>query len=106
MQKKLTARDVETLQPEPGKRVEVFDTVVKGLALRITESGHKSWSVHYRVDGKLRRHTIGAADKFTLADARKAAYNAARDAATTGKDAAAEKREARLQATRAGDAFG
>ncbi|ODS53223.1 MAG: hypothetical protein ABS36_14970 [Acidobacteria bacterium SCN 69-37] len=99
MQKKLTARDVETLQPEPGKRVEVFDTVIKGLALRITESGHKSWSVHYRVDGKLRRHTIGTVDKFSLAKAREKAYEASRDAATTGTDAGAEKRAKRQQAT-------
>lgn len=98
MQKKLTARDVETLQPEPGKRVEVFDTVQKGLALRITESGHKSWSVHYRIDGKLRRYTIGPVDKFTLADARRKAYEVSRDAATKGKDAGAEKRAKRLQA--------
>src|SRR5690606_17001096 len=76
-----------------------FDTVQKGLALRITESGHKSWSVHYRVDGKLRRHTIGTVDTFSLAKAREKAYEAARDAAPKGKDAGAEKRAKRQQAT-------
>src|SRR6187402_2349030 len=98
MRLKLTARDVETLKPERGKRVEVFDTVVHGLALRITESGHKSWSVHYRVAGKLRRHTIGTVEKFALAEARKAAYDATRGAAK-GEDAGRKKREARLAAT-------
>lgn len=95
---KLTARDVDSLKSATGKRVEIFDAVVRGLALRITESGHKSWSVHYRVGGRLRRHTIGSVEKVTLAEARKLAYNAARDA-VKGKDAAAEKKAARLGET-------
>jgi integrase len=95
---KLTARDVDALKGTPGKRVEIFDAVVRGLALRVTESGHKSWSVHYRVGGRLRRHTIGTVAQFTLAEARAAAYDAARGAAK-GKDAGAEKKATRLGET-------
>ena len=37
MKKKLTEIAVQKLAPEAGKRLEVFDTLTPGLALRITE---------------------------------------------------------------------
>ena len=43
---------VGKLSPEAGKRLEVFDTLTPGLALRVTEAGKKSWSVTYRVAGR------------------------------------------------------
>ncbi len=52
MKKKLTEIAVQKLAPEAGKRLEVFDTLTPGLALRITEGGKKSWSVMYRVAGR------------------------------------------------------
>ncbi|WP_291239804.1 hypothetical protein [Gemmobacter sp.] len=42
MKKKLTEVAVQKLAPEAGKRIEVFDTLTPGLALRITEAGKKS----------------------------------------------------------------
>ena len=43
----LTARKVETPKPTPGKRIELFDATVSGLTFRVTETGHKIWTVHY-----------------------------------------------------------
>ncbi len=42
MKKKLTEMAVGKLNPEAGKRLEVFDTLTPGLALRITEAGKKA----------------------------------------------------------------
>ncbi len=60
---RLNARTVATLKPTT-KRRDVFDTgtgAVRGLTLRITASGHKSWTLVYRVDGRKKRVTIGSA---------------------------------------------
>lgn len=51
MKKKLTEMAVSKIAPEAGRRLEVFDTLTPGLALRVTERGKKSWSVMYRAGG-------------------------------------------------------
>ena len=57
---KFTARTIETIRPVPGRRIDVFDASLPGLALRVTASGHKSWTVHYRnAARRLRRLTLG-----------------------------------------------
>jgi integrase len=50
MRKKLTVPFIKTLKPGP-KRIEVYDTAVTGLALMITETGHKSFPVRGRIRG-------------------------------------------------------
>ncbi len=107
MKKKLTEMAVSKLAPEAGRRLEVFDTVTPGLALRITEGGKKSWSVMYRVAGRgdggnrgpLRRMTLGAYPLIDLKAARDKAREAL-DLADRGddpsdrrKDELAEKRD-------------
>jgi len=100
MKKKLTEIAVQKLNPEAGKRLEVFDTLTPGLALRITESGKKSWSVMYRVAGRgdggnrgaLRRMTLGAYPLIDLRDARERA-RAAIDLADRGDDPADKRRD-------------
>jgi len=42
--KVLTDLYVEKLKPTRGRRVEIFDATFPGLALRVSESGRKSWS--------------------------------------------------------------
>ena len=72
MQKRITsARQVETLPPSD-MRQELRDGEVKGLILRITPAGDKSWSVLYsrQPDGKKRRITIGPFPAVTLEKAR------------------------------------
>src|SRR4051812_10683283 len=65
----LTARTVKSIKPT-STRVEYFDTEVPGLALRVSPTGAKSWTVFYRHRGRLRRLTIGSAKAITLAKAR------------------------------------
>lgn len=44
---KFTARTIETPRADPG-RVDYFDASVPDLALRVTPSEYKSWTVHDR----------------------------------------------------------
>jgi len=57
--KKLTDLFVERIAPPSKGRLEYFDTTFPALALRVTDTGHKSWSLFYRTAGRLRRYTIG-----------------------------------------------
>ena len=57
--KGLTELFVERVKPPAQGRAEYFDAAFRGLALRVTETGHKSSSLHYRIGGKQRRFTIG-----------------------------------------------
>jgi integrase len=48
--------------PQPGRRSGYaihYDTAVKGLGLRVTRQGAKSFILNYRADGIERRYTIG-----------------------------------------------
>jgi hypothetical protein len=56
---KLNAKMVERLKPAAGKRLDYHDTIVRGLSLRITEQGAKSWRVLYRHRQRLRALTLG-----------------------------------------------
>ncbi|AJE46148.1 phage integrase [Celeribacter indicus] len=75
---------VSKIAPEAGRRLEVFDALTPGLALRVTEGGKKSWSVMYRVAGRgtggnrgpLRRMTLGAYPLIDLKAARERAREA------------------------------
>ena len=100
MKKKFTDVSVEKMVPVAGKRLEVFDTLTPGLALRITEGGKKSWSVMYRVAGRgeggnrggLRRMTLGAYPLIDLKAAREKA-RAALDLADRGDDPADQRKD-------------
>jgi integrase len=93
--KKLTDLFVERVKPPAHGRVEYFDASFGGLALRVTDHGHKSWSLHFRMGGRLRRHTIGNYPTIKPADARRRAQRAL-DRAREGIDPAEEKRASRL----------
>jgi hypothetical protein len=85
-------------------RVEYFDTTFPALALRVTDSGHKSWSLFYRANGRLRRYTIGPYPAFDPAPARKAASTALHKV-QAGGDPAEEKRARRLAPKAEADDF-
>lgn len=87
---KLTAAAVERIKPPSAGRVEYFDAMLPAFGLRVTERGHKSWIVFYRVGGRQRRMTLGSYPALTLAEARKDARNALRRAAE-GNDPATER---------------
>ena len=102
--KKLTDLFVDRVKAPSSGRVEFFDTTFPGLALRVTDSGHKSWSVFYRAAGHQRRYTIGPYPAFKPADARKAA-SAALHRVESGVDPADEKKARRKAGAPAADHF-
>jgi integrase len=98
MRKKLTDRYVECLKAPPSnERLEVFDATFPGLAIRVTNRGHKSWSVYYRANGRHVRYTIGPFPAFLPAAARKAASDVLHRV-EAGGDPAEEKRARRRAA--------
>lgn len=95
--RKLTARIVEGITSS-GKRTQIFDTEQRGLCLRISESGEKSFSVCYKHSGRMKRFTLGKFPEVSLADAR----SRARDALTkvaNGVDPQQHKKIERLAET-------
>ena len=71
---KLTIPRIADLKCEPGKRDRlVFDDEQKGLAVRVTATGSKSYLAQYTIGGQRRRVPLGSVDAVALADARKAA---------------------------------
>jgi len=57
---RLTDKYVQSVKAKPGERLEVFDQDVRGLILRVTPAGRKSWVFRYRTpDGVQRRHALG-----------------------------------------------
>ena len=95
---KFTARNIEGLVVT--RRTDFTDPTYRGLTLRVTPSGSKSWALLYRrqSDGKKRRVTIGLFPDKGLADARKAAVEF-RAAINRGEDPAAKKVAQRKLAT-------
>lgn len=89
----LTDRFVATVLAPSGGRLEIRDQKTKGLILRISTGGAKSWSVLYRrrIDGRRRRCTLGQYPEVSLADARAAALDALARVAR-GEDPAREQR--------------
>jgi integrase len=67
---KLTSAAIEKLKTSNGRRQEFFDSLLPGLALRVTKRGVKSWVLFYRPDRKLVRVTLGRYPILSLADAR------------------------------------
>jgi len=56
---KLTNTVAKGLQADPTKHVLYRDTMMPGLALRITQNGHKTFVVNYSFEGRERRMRIG-----------------------------------------------
>lgn len=65
----LTAKMLDEL-PTPNTRKEYFDDTIKGLTLRITKTGIKTFSVMKRVNGKMVRTTLGRYPTLTIKQAR------------------------------------
>ncbi len=73
---KLTHHAVENAAPPEKGRLEYWDNLVPGLALRVTDKRAKSWILMYRLHGKQGRLTIGSYPAYSLADARDEAREA------------------------------
>ena len=95
--RKLTARIVESMAAS-GERTQIFDTEQRGLCLRISESGEKSFSVCYKHTGRMKRLTLGKFPEVSLADARSRAREALNKVAN-GVDPQQHKKIERLADT-------
>jgi integrase len=89
--RKLTDLFVERVKPPASGRAEYFDASFGGLSLRVTEHGAKSWAVLYRMNGRLRRYTIGTYPAIKPAQARREATTAL-ERVRQGIDPTAEKK--------------
>lgn len=89
----MTARFCETAKPIERRQTDYFDTVTKGLCLRISPAGTRAWNLVYTkpTDGKRARMKIGRYPEMTLAKARERARDA-RAGLGEGADPVAEKR--------------
>ena len=65
------------LAPARGQTI-LWDTDVKGFALRVTPGGAKSFLLDYRVDGRQRRNTIGSFPDWSVQAARTRPRNSSR----------------------------
>lgn len=70
MKRKLTAKFIENQKPDPAKRLDFRDELMPGLVLRVSTSGTKTFCLHKRLNGKMRRLTIGRYGVFSLSEAR------------------------------------
>src|SRR5262249_17085951 len=91
---RLTAKFVENAKPG-FVRQEIPDGT--GLYLLLQPSGHRSWAVRYRVNGKPARHRMGAWPAVSLHDARVAAAEALRQI-KFGNDPARARQAAKIKA--------
>ena len=91
----LTARYLSHLKSH-GKRYEVFDAIVPGLAIRVSASGRKTFTLYYRHRRRMRRVGLGRYPDVLLEKARKIATQH-RGRIFDGADPAAEKQTEHAQ---------
>ena len=76
----------------PERQIDIPDTKVSGLALRVASSGKKSWTFRYRnIAGDQKRVGLGRYPAVKLVDARDAAYRLLATIADGGDPAATKK---------------
>lgn len=73
MSNRLTNALVRAAEPPERGQQFVWDTEIKGFALRVTARGAKAFVVDYRARGRQRRITIGSYPDWTVAAAREEA---------------------------------
>jgi integrase len=93
----LTDAFLRAVKPPAEGRLEIRDSDVKGLVLRMTPNGTAAWSVRVLGrDGKHQRPTLGTWPTLGIKDARKAAQGAIA-VIQAGGDPVAEKQAARAE---------
>ena len=71
---KLTERKIETLELQPGRKDRLlFDDAQRGLAVRVTASGGRTYLCQYTLHGQKSRVPLGSCSAVSLAQAREAA---------------------------------
>ena len=79
MTEKLSDASARKALPPTRGQLFLWDTEIKGFALRLTSGGAKSFVLDYRVDGRQRRITLGNYPDWTVQAARAAAKAMKRD---------------------------
>ena len=91
---KLTERKIEKLAPEAGRKdCLVFDDEQRGLAVRTSAKGSRTYLCQYTLHGRKWRVPLGACSALSLAKARQAAAAVMGDVAK-GRNPAADRKEA------------
>ncbi len=67
---KLTDAAVTHYKPPRAGQVDYYDKTRPGLALRISHKGRRTWTYHFRFEGKQYRRSLGVYPAMKLADAR------------------------------------
>ena len=97
---KFTLDRISNLECPAGKKDALFfDEEQKGLAVRVTRGGGKSYLAQYTFAGQKRRIPLGACSGLKLADARKATA-AILGKVAQGRDFATERKAAAAEAAR------
>jgi integrase len=93
--KRLTDADVKSLKAPEHGRLEVRDSDVRGLTIRVTEKGSKSWILWYwhSAAKRKRRLTLGEYPAISLAKARDVAREHKKTIANGGDPAIAKQTE-------------
>ncbi len=86
---RFTVKSIEALKPK-AERYEVREKGRRGLAVRVSPTGTKTWVSIYRFGGRLRRMTHGDFPVVGIEDAHKA-HAAVRDAVKLNRDPGLEK---------------
>ncbi len=94
----LTAAEVAAIKSPTEGRLVVRDPGCRGLTLRITAGGIRTWSLEVKAEGRQRRFSVGDASKMTLADARKKASALRVSVLEQGVDPVADRKERLRQA--------
>jgi integrase len=95
---KLTERKIETLAVESGAKDRlVFDDAQRGLAVRVTASGGRTYLAQYTLHGHKWRVPLGACSALSLAKAREAAAAVMGDVAKGLNPAAVRKEAAKAE---------
>ena len=69
--------DVAVRKAPPRKqRYDIYDAALRGLGLRVSIAGTKTWFAMRRINGRMVRHTLGRYPELSLAEARKRATDA------------------------------
>jgi integrase len=72
--RRLSDAFIKTVRPDPARAIVYWDTLQRGLALRVEPSGHLAWKCIYTIRGRGSRwYHLGAARAIPLSDARRLA---------------------------------
>ncbi len=94
MPERLTVKVVRDAKAREREYI-IYDTEIRGLGLRVSPGGAKSWTLQYKAkSGRVRRLSLGTVDDLTLHQARAGAKRE-RECVVTGGDPARERRKAR-----------